>query len=212
MKKIFFLGLIVAAFIITAFNSEAQRKTRDLVFDDASETKSSSKLNVSGGNAVGVKTTMELTRNGKVSNVLPTYEFKSGDAVKLIFTSSLDGYVYWLSKGSSGSYAVLFPTPKAGTDNKITKNTEYTVPPKGSFRFDANPGQEELLCIVSKTPLPDIEQAAAAQVTALVNKNEGKRKTRDLVFDDEDQGSVNTKKQSTPGEEPFVAHYVLTHK
>ena len=46
----------------------------------------------------------------------------------------------------------------------------------------------------------------------LEEKNTAKRTTRDLVFDDEDEGDVNTKQQVAPKGEPFVAHYVLTHK
>ena len=50
------------------------------------------------------------------------------------------------------------------------------------------------------------------QLAKLEEKNTPKRTTRALDFDDEDEGDVNTKQQVAPKGEPFVAHYVLTHK
>ncbi|MDE5831994.1 MAG: DUF4384 domain-containing protein [Desulfovibrio sp.] len=64
---------------------------------------------------------MELTRDGKTSRVLPTEEFKSGDKARLIFTTNRDGHIYWLAKGASGEYQVLFPTRKTGMDNSVQK-------------------------------------------------------------------------------------------
>ena len=166
---------------------------------------------------------MLLKRDGTTSTVLPSHEFKSGDSVKLVFTPNIDGYVYWLAKGSSGNYSVLFPS-KANMDNAVQRNQEYTIPPKGTFRFDDTPGDEELLCILSAEKLPDMDKAIAeadaaqinvqssTQLAKLEEKNTPKRTTRDLVFDDEDEGDVNTKQQVAQKGEPFVAHYVLTHK
>ena len=42
-------------------------------------------------------------------------------------------------------------------------------------------------------------------------KNTSKRKTRDLVFEEEDEEDVNTKTQVAPKGEPFVAFYELVH-
>ncbi len=114
---------------------ESTRKSRDLVFEE--DEQEAPKVAGSGaddvkGETIAVKATVELTRDNKTTTVLPTEEFKSGDKVRLIFSANRDGHVYWLSKGTSGQYQVLFPNEKAGLDNKVTKNKEYTVPTKGA--------------------------------------------------------------------------------
>ena len=199
------------------------RTTRDLVFEDeepAAEQQAPSAAGeeISGKQSIAVKTTVVLERDGKTSTVLPSHEFKSGDKVKLVFTPSVDGYVYWMAKGSSGQYQVLFPSDKAGTDNQVKRNQEYTVPMKGSFRFDDTPGSEELLCILSTERLTDLDSAVAeqfksatAQVAALEEKHQAKRTTRDLVFEEEESEDVSTKKQEAAKGEPFVASYTLKH-
>ena len=216
--KILSLSLAVA---LAWSGTALSRTTRDLVFEDeepSAQQTAPANAEVAGKQSIGVKTTVILERDGQTSTVLPSHEFKSGDKVKLVFTPSVDGYVYWMAKGSSGQYQVLFPNAKAGTDNQVKRNQEYTVPIKGGFRFDNNPGSEELLCILSTERLNDLDSAAAeqfknaaTQVAALEQKHEAKRTTRDLVFEDEDSGDVNTKKQEAAKGEPFVASYTLKH-
>jgi hypothetical protein len=211
MKKLlltFFMALLACSFAIPA---NAARTTRDLVFedDDADTTKKSgSETTAAGATAektLAVKTTLQLTRDGQVSTVVPSHEFKSGDKVKLVYTPNIDGYVYWMSKGSSGEYSIVFPTPKTGMDNKVERNKEYTIPVKGALKFDDKPGNEELLCILSPTALPDMDKAVLAAVKEAEGRQEceetpaasntGKRSTRDLVFD-EDEGKSANKEES----------------
>ena len=217
--------LLMAALAAPAF---AARKTRDLVFEDEDEAATSeiAKDNdISDPVKISVRTALELTRDGEKTTVAPDHEFKSGDRVKLRYTTSADGYVYWLAKMSSGKYSVMFPTDKTGMDNLIKKNEEHTVPVKGSFRFDDTPGTESLLMVFSPDRIPELDQAVAeangqkgnmvddsTKVASVEEKNASKRKTRDLVFEDEDDEEVNTKTQVAPKGEPFVALYELVHK
>lgn len=260
----------------------AARTTRDLVFeDDEAEQQQTQPASgeVSGMQSIGVKTTVLLERGGQTSTVAPSHDFVSGDKVKLVFTPSIDGYVYWLSKGSSGKYAILYPNARAGMDNQVKRNVEYTVPAKGAFRFDTTAGKEELLCILSTERLTDLDNAVqeqfkkptptasreqinaaepkqnqeqvkeqtstaepkqaqeqvsdtSSQVASREEKSarpqhtnfeikiaslekqhtaKRKRKTRDLVFEEEEEGDVSTKTQEAPKGEPFVAHYILNH-
>ncbi|MDR3087076.1 MAG: DUF4384 domain-containing protein [Azoarcus sp.] len=221
-----FAYLLVLALSAPAF---AERKTRDLVFeddDDAASAEIAKKSNIANPVTISVKTVLELTRDGQTNSVDPNHEFKSGDRVKLRYTTNAGGYVYWLAKMSSGKYSVLFPNNQTGMDNLIKKNEEHTVPVKGSFRFDDKPGTENLLMIFSPDKIPELEQAVAeangqknntvennsTQLASLEDKNTSKRKTRDLVFEDEDEDDVNTKTQVAPKGEPFVAMYELVHK
>jgi len=202
------------------------RKTRDLVFEDEDETEKPAVEGTSTdavkGESIAVKTTVELTRDGKVSTVLPEDEFKSGDRVRLLFSASKNGYVYWLAQGTSGKYQVLFPNAKAGLDNAVAKNTEYTVPAKGAWRFDDKQGTETLVCVLSETKVDALDQAvalaeqgkgddASRMIEGVVAGHESKRTTRDLVFEEENENDVNTKTQVSTDNQPFVATYELTH-
>lgn len=214
MKKSF-LCLALALLLGLAFDAEA-RTTRDLVFEDDDETQTTAQEQA-GQQTVAVKTTVLLDRGGQKNTVTPSHDFKSGDKVKLVFTPNRDGYVYWLAKGSSGNYSMLFPNEKSGMDNSVKRNEEYTVPMRGGFKFDDNPGSEELLCILSTERLADLDKAASEAfqnpdaVAKLEQKNSQKRTTRDLVFEDDDEEDVNTQSQTAAKGEPFVGHYVLKH-
>ncbi len=172
---------------------------------------------------VALKATIELKRDGQESTVLPSHEFKSGDRVKLVYVPSIDGYAYWMAKGSSGKTSILFPSAQAGSDNKIERNKEYKIPVKGAFKFDDTVGKEELLCIISAERIEELDKLIAesshgvipaensAPVKQIEEENTSKRQTRDLVFEEEESEDVVTKKQVAPKSEPFVTYFVLTH-
>jgi hypothetical protein len=210
------------------FQVASSSRTRDLVFEDEDEddgapvVEDSTANNVTG-EPISVKATVELTRDGNVTTTLPTEQFKSGDKVRLLFSANRDGYVYWLTKGTSGLYQVLFPNSKAGQDNLIVKNNQYTVPFKGAWRFDDNKGTETLVCLLSTERIASIDEAikladsgdqtsSSAIVAELLGGHETKRTTtRDLVFEEEDEGDVNTKTQVSNDGDAFVATYELEH-
>lgn len=196
---------------VAALSLNVHAATRDLVFEDDEEEAVEA---APGEQTVAIKTTVLLTRDGQETTVLPGAEFQSGDKVKLVFTSNVDGYVYWLAEGSSGEYSMLFPNAQTGMDNAVVRNQTYTIPGKGSFRFDDTPGNETLLCILSTQRMPDLDEAAGLnfQDTTAVETTKKKSSTRDLVFEDDEDEDVSTAAQTAPVGEPFVVQYVLTHK
>ena len=214
-------------FPASASSSYKKRRTRDLVFEDESPdeappTVEGTTADSVSGETIAMKATVERTRDGQLTTVLPSDRFQSGDKVRLIFSANRDGYIYWLAKGTSGQYQVLFPTEKTGADNKVVKNQEYTIPVKGHWRFDDNKGTETIVCVLSPTRLTDLDEAVklsnekkSEEATKIIAKrvdgHETKRTTRDLVFEEEDDGDVNTKTQETADGEPFVATYELEH-
>lgn len=203
------------------------RKTRDLVFDDEEETEhpvvAGSTADTTKGETISVKATIELTRDGKLSTVLPTESFKSGDKVRLLFSTNRDGNVYWVAKGTSGQYQVLFPSPKAGMNNTVDKNKQLYGSGKGCVAF-----------LMSRRELkrwsaffhPPVCQNSIRQwhsevrgrkmklqklflPSSIVTKASEPREIlylRKKIIQD-----VNTKTQTSSDNEPFVATYELIH-
>ncbi len=227
MRKHALLSLLslVVAFFMCADLAQA-RKTRDLVFEDeepASVAAASKEQTV-----VAVKTAIELERGGQKTTVLPDYEFQSGDKAKFVYTTNTDAYVYWLSQGTSGEYFMLFPTPKTGTDNFVKKNAVNTIPVKGAFKFDDKAGSEKILLVMAAEKIPELEAAAteaalkdgkvvaeSSKVADVQSQTESKRKTRDLVFeedDDKESGIATSKQVNTTPKDALVVYYELKHK
>lgn len=207
------------------------RKTRDLVFEDEEETSATSQQESTSGKKqvrIAVKVAMELKRDGQTTTVLPSHTFQNGDRVKFIYTTNVDAYVYWLSQGTSGDFYMLFPNPKVGSDNFVKKNEVYTIPVKGSFKFTGKPGVEKILLVMAPQKIPELEKAAqeaavkggkveeqAGQISSVQSKTQTKRKSRDLVFeeDDDEESGISTSSQvSTDISEPMVVYYELRHK
>ena len=239
MKKFLFLGclLLMAALLTPAALPDAQAAekkagTRDLVFEDEDPEKAKvepeetldKQAEIKDGVKVAVTMSLELQRDGKSDIVPPNSTFISGDRVRLIYSTNTDGYVYWLGKMTSGKYTVLFPTQKTGMDNAVKSGEKYTMPVKGLFRFDDKVGTEVLMCVVSPEKIADLDAAVVAanaggkdvdlntaKIAALEEMNLNKRKTRDLVFEEEEDEKTNTKIQTAKKGEPFVAIFELQH-
>jgi type II secretory pathway pseudopilin PulG len=229
-KSVFLSFIIVLLAAIAFVATSSQAATRDLVFEDdeeevATAAQAAKEAGISEPEVISVKTTFDLTNaSGETISVPSDNEFKSGDKIKLRYTTNTDGYAYWLAKMSSGKYTILFPSKESGSNNFVKKNENQTVPVKGYFRFDDTPGTEELLLIFGTDKIPELEQAVleasnnngvvsenVTQVASVESKEEST--TRDLVFEDEDEDEeVDTKTQVGASGEPFVQLYSLTHK
>lgn len=120
----------------------------------------------------------------------PSKTFHSGDRVRFAFQSNIDGFLYVVSAGSSGRWAVLFPSPDVnGGRNAIVRTGEYLVPNNGWFAFDDTPGTEEVFVLLSKEPLdvlpgfktPVTERATVDRMVVL--NLQRTIQPRDLVFE-----------------------------
>lgn len=214
-RLIIFITVFAMLGLLAGSALAAERQTRDLVFEDEEPLAAEAAAEEAGmenPTVISLRTTIELTRDGETTTVLPSHEFQSGDQIRFVYTTNIDGYVYWLAEGSTGSYQMLFPNEQAGMDNAIAMNQEYTIPVSGHWTFDANPGTENILVILSAQPIPELEEAAG--ITQVTEANEQNRETRDLVFEEEtdETTGVDTKSQASEDPaEPFVAYYELIH-
>ena len=85
--------------------------------------------------------------------------YTEDDLIEVTVTSSEDGYLYLIYKDAKENVSLLFPN-KFHTDNKIVKGKTVTVPAPGSkFSMRVVPpfGEEQLLAVVTKKPIEDIE-------------------------------------------------------
>ena len=88
----------------------------------------------------------------------PAQIFKAGDKIQIEFESNFIGHVYILNIFPSGQKTVLFP--QADMENQITSSRRYTFPSKkGSFIFDEEKGVEILQVLMTRTPIPTLDEA-----------------------------------------------------
>jgi len=106
----------------------------------------------------GVKYRIQLMRDSAgVHDVSDNEVFRSNDKVRFDIESNIDGYLYVIQKGSSGTVSTLFP--HEGMDeaaNRVHPNTSYTVPGDSWFVFDNTPGLEQVMVILTRTPLQSL--------------------------------------------------------
>ena len=120
--------------------------------------------------------------------------FRSGDRIRFVFEPNVAGFLYVIQRGSSGRWSVLLPHPEIdGGQNRVAPYESVSIPPAGWFRFDDNPGTEQVFVYLSREPARTLlpwsgRPIAAAQtvgeptVIALQNSV----RSRDLVFETAD--------------------------
>ncbi len=119
--------------------------------------------------------------------------FRSGDQIRFAFEPNVDGFLYVIQRGSSGRWSVLLPHPMINRGrNRVASYGEVTIPPEGWFRFDENPGSEQVFVYLSKAPLatlpwgggPVVRVQSVDEPTVIELANS--IRSRDLVFEKED--------------------------
>lgn len=170
------------------------------------------------GETKALKTTVAVTRDGKTTMAQPGQQFKAGDMARLKYVANRDGNIYWLVEIAPGQYVVLYPSAQPNASSAITKNTEYAAPPKEGS--GAKPGAERYLTIFADKPVPQMDKAVklsregkAAEASALVEElrkaSDSKRASGEIFFEEEIDGTINTRSQKAAGDEPFVEEYEL---
>lgn len=149
--------------------------------------------------------------NIDVQEASPSAVFHSGDRIRLLFESNVDGYLYVMQKGSTGNDRLLFPDPQLGGENRIQRGRQYPVPARRWFSFDRNPGEEKLTVIVSRTPLKSVSRQGSSlpasssegsvSVVSVVEELNQSVRPRDLMVFQE----KSTSPGATPAEQPVGA-------
>ncbi|MGQ0733416.1 MAG: protein kinase domain-containing protein [Acidobacteriota bacterium] len=105
----------------------------------------------------GLKYRLLQQSEGRDIDVDPSMTFRTGDRVRFVFESNIDGFLYVVLRGSSGRWSVLFPHPEInGGRHAIAKGQQYAVPPDDWFAFDATPGTEDVMVFLSRDAIPQM--------------------------------------------------------
>jgi Domain of unknown function (DUF4384) len=108
---------------------------------------------------LGLRYSLVQVNGDSETEVNPKSVFHSGDMVRVKVEGNRDGYLYVISRGSSGNWKPLFPSPEInGGDNRIVARRGYSLPSGTQvFTFAGSPGEERLFVIYSTEPVKDVE-------------------------------------------------------
>jgi hypothetical protein len=108
-----------------------------------------------GAMHLGLRYTLLLVtaRGDRGQAVAPERNFRKGDCVAVELEANRSGYLYVLSKQSSGDWVPLFPTPElSDQSNRIDPGEIVRTPKRACFEIDDPPGSETLFVVLSRDP------------------------------------------------------------
>jgi hypothetical protein len=90
---------------------------------------------------------------GKAEAVDPDRDFHKGECVRLEVESNHSGYLYVLSKQSSGGWLPLFPSSEMPDESNVADPGQKVRAPKDyCFEINDPPGTETLFVVLSRSP------------------------------------------------------------
>ena len=96
----------------------------------------------------------------------PSRNFRQGEEIQVKFRSNFDGYAYVVNVTPGGRKRLLFPCSRS-RNNRVIVGAENVLPSAAhGFVFDAEPGAETLMVIMSRTPVAELDAALAACCTS----------------------------------------------
>ncbi len=101
---------------------------------------------------------MDDPAGGRVHAVRSSQTFYDGERFRLSVRARQQGYLYILCLTSQGEAKLLYPS-RSGDDNLIQSPAARTIPERGWYRFDREAGEEQIFVILSRAPLPELQQA-----------------------------------------------------
>ena len=91
--------------------------------------------------------------SGKSEAVDPDRDFRKGECVRLEVESNQSGYLYVLSKQSSGGWLPLFPSSEMPDESNVADPGQKVRAPKDyCFEIGDPPGTETLFVVLSRSP------------------------------------------------------------
>ncbi len=158
---------------------------------------------------LGMRYSVLKKTGSALAEVTPETVFRAGDSIRLSVMSNQRGYLYVISRGSSGIWTPLFPHPESSQkSNEIVAGRQYQVPGGDGeyFTFDTQAGKEQLFILLAQQPVDDLDTLISSISTApsgppatspampqvlkadsrlndsVINRLRGELQARDLVF------------------------------
>jgi hypothetical protein len=108
---------------------------------------------------LGLRYSLLKVDRGSAAEVAIDEVFRAGDRIRLSVEANDSGYLYIVTRGSSGVWKALFPSPEIeGGSNLVERGRRYEIPSGYTFTFDEQPGAEKLFIVLSRRPEPDLEK------------------------------------------------------
>jgi len=111
--------------------------------------------------ALGLRYTIEKVANGSAEPVSIHSVFHSGDRIRISVEVNDTAYLYVISRGSSGTWAPLFPSKDVEDgSNRVEPGRKYDVPAGQGhvITFREPSGTEKLFIVASRVPEPSLER------------------------------------------------------
>jgi len=99
---------------------------------------------------------LEQKKDDKAVPVVPGHVFQPGDIVRFRVTArGMEGYLYVIDQGTTGSYTTLFPADGSPADTLLHVDQDVFVPSveDGWFEVGGPPGFDVLYFVVSPRPI-----------------------------------------------------------
>lgn len=110
------------------------------------------------GTPLGLKYTILKKSGDDMVEVAPDTVFHAGDRIQVSVQTNGPGYLYVITKGSSGTWQPLFPSPElADGNNHVDGWNASVLPPKSRWFFDEKTGTEHLFIVFSRKPEDGLE-------------------------------------------------------
>jgi hypothetical protein len=111
---------------------------------------------------LGVRTRILLSDPYDADRFTPVSEqrtFYSGQRFRLELRPNQEGFLYVLCQTSQGPARVLYP--HAATDEiRAVPGRSRTLPERGFYRFDQEPGTERIYVLLAPRPIDELDQMA----------------------------------------------------
>ena len=109
---------------------------------------------------LGLRYSILKETRGSLAEVSPDAVFKAGDKIRLTVMSNQKGFLYVISRGTSGIWTPLFPHPKSSQkSNEIVAGRQYQVPggDREYFEFEGQAGKEQIFILLAQEPVEDLD-------------------------------------------------------
>lgn len=121
----------------------------------------------SGQNQAEVNRRLDLILEKKDTNgvraVNAAFVFAAGDKIRFRFRSAVNGYLYVMDQGSSGSWRQLYPRDELTQSRRVAAGKDYLVPASGSGWFEVSgpAGYDNVYFLISPMDLGKTLPAAS---------------------------------------------------